>query len=279
VVNGAVSNPHLVLSDTHYTHVASGDVWFSQTTLPDWEPFTGSSTTGGSRALFFSTALDPSGVDVSAGTLTWHGAITPYGPGVTLSASDHIGVGSVFAWRVDLSGANMTLTKMRVLPAGAGDHTGAYAERHTDHHNTVPTDTATPAPSATATATPAPSADADGERDAAPPARVYAPVMLYDQNIRVAAERPLADTCLIGWCARPVIRVPVTAGTPRLTFPARRHIDGGGVHSNSGCTPRAAGFTRTRHDWNGARSGGVPATSAAGHAGGLGVAAADAGVV
>jgi hypothetical protein len=110
VDGGNINSPRFFNpAQTHYTFVTSGNVHFNGE-MPIWEPFVGSSTRGGSKAFIFTTAVDGGGVDISGSDVSWFGIV--YAPnGLTsISASgDQSGDGAVFSWRINLSGANMTV--------------------------------------------------------------------------------------------------------------------------------------------------------------------------
>jgi len=110
VVDGNIHSPSFYNpAQTHYTFVTTGDVQFNGS-MPLWEPFVGSSTTGGSKAFIYSTALDGGGVSISGPDVSWNGIVyVPFGLATISAAGDHAGDGAVFAWRIDLSGANMTI--------------------------------------------------------------------------------------------------------------------------------------------------------------------------
>jgi hypothetical protein len=125
VVDGNIYSPRFFnLVQTRYTFATSGDVSFNGA-MPAWEPFVGSSASGGSGAWIVSTATDPGGVSISGGTVTWHGSIyVPNGLASISATGDQIGVGEVFAWRANLSGANLSLTQDgRYCPPEAGTPT------------------------------------------------------------------------------------------------------------------------------------------------------------
>jgi hypothetical protein len=203
VVDGSIHSPQFYNpAQTHYTFVTSGDVSFNGA-QPAWEPFVGSSASGGSGAFVFSTVLDPGGVSFSAGdNLTWHGTIyVPNGLAELGTSGDLVGVGGVFAWRVDLTGANLSHTQ-----------DGAYC----------PLEPATPTPSATATATPTATTTPTATATPAPPTATSSPA-------------PTAEDTCAGWTFYASCDLDSEpCRSHALEFTGTTQIWGAGIHSNSG---------------------------------------------
>jgi hypothetical protein len=111
VVTGNINSPRYYdPAQVHYTFVTRGNVTFNGD-MPSWQPFEGSDTEGGSKCFIFTLAYDSGGIDIQGRSLAWQGVIyAPYGLAKLSGSSDVVADGTLYAYRIDLSGSTIRFT-------------------------------------------------------------------------------------------------------------------------------------------------------------------------